>query len=117
LPHSRPWAITELRQSTTVPNVSNTHAFTLASSGFTFWGAGAAGCAKAGFNSESDIAAAPAPAATRKFRRSTLIPMNASFKAESRQRKGAASRLNSLDRQLDGLLAVIIVRVQSYYAD
>ncbi len=37
------------------------------------------------------MAAAPAPAATRKFRRSTLIPMNASFKAESHPRKLAGS--------------------------
>src|SRR6185369_8040056 len=34
LPQLVTWAITELRQSTTVPKISKTHAFTLANSGF-----------------------------------------------------------------------------------
>jgi hypothetical protein len=66
-------AITEPRQSTTVPNVSKTHAFTLANLGFTeppvaCWArtAGSAG---------NDIAIPPAPAATKNSRRSSLNPI------------------------------------------
>src|ERR1700683_5692514 len=66
-------AITEPRQSTTVPNVSKTHAFTLANSGFTeppvaCWArtAGSAG---------NDIAIPLAPAATKNSRRSSLNPI------------------------------------------
>src|SRR5215471_2268920 len=40
-------AITELRQSTTVPKVSKTHAFTLANSGFTFFEPPVVCCARA----------------------------------------------------------------------
>src|ERR1700730_4171897 len=82
LPQAMPSAITEPRQSTTVPNVSNTSAFTLASSGFTSCGPRVACCARTGRGSEKEIAAAPAPAASRNFRRSGMSPMSTHFPYE-----------------------------------
>lgn len=75
LAQAMPWEMTELRQSTTVPNVSNTSAFMLASSGLKACRLGAVCWARSGAGSVDEIAATPALEASRTFRRLSMIQM------------------------------------------
>src|SRR3984893_12175303 len=66
LPHLVASAITALRQSTTVPNISKTQAFTVPNAAFTLLVSGAACCALAAVDADPDVAIMLAPPATKK---------------------------------------------------
>src|SRR5665213_3738898 len=85
-----PSAAMELRQSTTVPNVSNTSAFTLDNFGFTSFMSRGASLAWIARSSENDIAAAPAPAAARKFRRFSVRRMWTCLLVDCGKTRGSA---------------------------
>jgi len=72
LPHLMASAITELRQSTTVPNISKTQAFTEPSAALTLLVSGAACCAIAAVDADRDVAIMLAPVATKNPRRLSL---------------------------------------------
>src|SRR5215469_11654149 len=72
LPQPVASAITELRQSTTVPKVSKTHAFTLANSGFMFCEPPVVCCARAERISVVTVVAILEPAKPKNTRRLSL---------------------------------------------